>query len=183
MNKASVFVWLLGVSVGFANAAAFAQGETATPGIPVNLGVLLLENDKKLNDIELLLNKILAAPVVVEEDVKKLEDRLSGYLDGMNHALTASQGSLKKEALVARTVVMNELRLFEDRARVHEAKWRRLDQVHTAIMAKILKAEMALDEVWLKKMGQEEREDHYRSLTPEGREKMKTLHPQLFDQP
>ena len=183
MNKASVFVWLFGVSVGFASPAAFAQGEKAKPEIPVNLRALLLENDKRLNDIELLLNKALTAPVVVEGDVKKLGEVLSGYLDGMNQALTAAQGSLKREALVARTVVMNELKLFEDMARLHEAKWRSLDQVHTAIMAKILKADIALDEAWLKKMGQEERDYHYRSLTPEGRQKMKTFHPQLFDEP
>jgi hypothetical protein len=184
MNKASVFVWLLGVSVGFASAAAFAQGEKAKPEVPVNLKTLVLKNDTKLNDIELLLNKILAAQVIVEEDVKKLEEGLSGYLDGMHQALIAPQGlSPKKEALVVRTVVMNELKLFEDMVRLHEAKWRSLDQVHTAIMAKILKADIALDEAWLNKMGQEEREDHYRSLTPAGRQKMKSLHPQLFHEP
>ena len=183
MNKASVFVWLLGVSVGFASAAAFAQEGTTKPGAAGNVRALLLENDTKLTNIEILLNKILAAPVVVEGDVKKLGEGLSGYLDGMNQALTAAQGSPKKEALVMRAVVMNELKLCEDMARLHEAKWRSLDQVHTAIMAKILKADIALDEAWLKKMGQEERDDHYWSLTREGRQKMKTFHPQLFDQP
>ena len=183
MNKARVLVWLLGVSVGLESVAAFAQEGTTKPGAAVNVRALLLENDKKLNDIELLLNRILAAPVVVEGDVKKLEEGLSGYLDGMNQALTAAQGSPKKEALVRRAVVTNELKLCEDMARLHEARWRKLDQVHTAIMAKILKADIALDEAWLKKMGQEERDAHYRSLTPEGRQKMKTLHAQLFDQP
>jgi hypothetical protein len=183
MNKARAFVWLLGVSVGFASAAAVAQEGTTKPGAAVNVRTLLLENDKRLNDLELLLNRILAAPVVMESDVKQLEEGLSAYLDGMNQALTAAQGSPKKEALVTRAVVMNELKLFEDMARLHEAKWRSLDQVHTAIMAKILKADIALDEAWLKKMGQKEREDHYRSLTPEGRQKMKILHPQMFDQP
>jgi hypothetical protein len=163
--------------------AAFAQEGTTKPGAAVNVRTLLLENDKRLNDIELLLNRILAAPVIVERDVKKLEEGLSGYLDGMNQALTATQGSSKKEALVTRAVVTNELKLCEDMARLHEARWRKLDEVHTATMAKILKADIALDEAWLRKMGQEEREDHYRSLTPAGRQKMKILHPLLFDQP
>jgi hypothetical protein len=183
MNKASVFVWLLGVSVGFTSPTAFPQEGTTKPGAAANVRTLLLESDRRLNDIELLLNRILAVPVIVEGDVKKLEEGLSGYLDGMNQALTAAQGSPKKEALVTRSVVTNELKLCEDMARLHEARWRKLDQVHTATMAKILKADIALDEAWLKKMGQEEREAHYRSLTPEGRQKMKILHPQLFDQP
>lgn len=183
MNTRSVFVWLLGVSVGFASVAAFGQEGAMKPGNAVNVKALLLENDKRLNDIELLLNKILAAPVVSEGDVKKLEEGLSVYLDGVNHALIAAQGPPKKEALVTRAVVMNELKLFEDMARLHDAKWQSLDQVHTAIMAKVLKADIALDEAWLKKMGQEERDAHYRSLTPEGRQKMKTLHAQLFGQP
>jgi hypothetical protein len=182
MSKARVFILLLGMSLALESVAAFAQ-ERTKPEAAVNVRMLLLENDKRLNDIELLLNKILAAPVIMERDVNKLEEGLSGYVDGMNQALAAAQGSPKKEALVTHAVVTNEPKLFEDVARLHEARWRRLDQVHTAVMAKILKVDIALDEAWLKKMGQEEREEHYRSLTQEGRQKIKTLHPRLFDQP
>ena len=109
--------------------------------VPVDVRALVLENGKKLNNIELLLNKILAAQVIMDEDVKKLEEGLSGYLNGMNQALTAAQKSRKNEALRTPTRI-NELRLFDEMARLHEAKWRNLDRLHTAIMDKMLKADI-----------------------------------------
>ena len=111
--------------------------------VPVDVRALVLENGKKLNDIELLLNKILAAQVIMDEDVKKLEEGLSGYLNGMNQALTAAQEFRKNDVLWTPTLI-NELRRFDERARLHEAKWRNLDRLHTAIMDKILKADIPL---------------------------------------
>ena len=120
--------------------------------IPVNVKALVLENGKKLNNIELLLNKILAAQVIMDEDVKKLEEGLSGYLNGMNQALTAAQKSRKNEALRTPTRI-NELRLFDEMAQLHEAIWRNLDRLHTAIMVKFLKADISFNETWSKCMG------------------------------
>ena len=120
--------------------------------IPVNVRALVLENGKKLNDIELLLNKVLAVQVIMDEDVKKLEEALSGYLNGMNQALTAAQEFRRNQALWTPTRI-NELRLFDEMARLHEAIWRRLDRLHTAIMGKILKADIPLNETWSKEMG------------------------------
>ena len=120
--------------------------------ICVNVSALVLENGKKLNDIELLLNKILAAQVIMNEDVENLEKALSGYLSGMNQALTAAQEFRKNEAIWTPTRI-NELRLFDEMARLHEAIWKNLDRIHTAIMDTILKADIPLNETWSKEMG------------------------------
>ena len=120
--------------------------------ITVNISALVLENGKKLTDIELLLNKIVAAQVILEDDVKKLEEGLSGYLNGMNQALTAAQEVRKNEACGTRTVT-NELTLFDEMAQLHEAIWRNLDRLHTAIMVKFLKTDISFNETWSKETG------------------------------
>jgi len=119
--------------------------------IPVNISALVLENGRKLNDIELLVNKILAAQVILEDDVKKLEEGLSGYLNGMSQALTAAREFRKNEVCWTPTVI-NELNLFDDMARLHESIWRNLDRLHTAIMVKFLKADISFNETWSKEM-------------------------------
>ena len=122
--------------------------------LSVNAKALVRDNGKKLNDIELLLNKVLAAQVMMDEDVKKLEEGLSAYLEGMNRALTAAHEFRKNEAWTPKLI--NELRLFDEMARLHEAKWRKLDTLYAAIMGKILKIDIPSNETWSQRTARRE---------------------------
>jgi predicted component of type VI protein secretion system len=175
MKGSVTFACLLaaGVVVVLVGASAFAQGEGAGERASSPLKALMVENEKKLDEVESLLNQLDAAEVVLEKDVKSLEKALLEYVDGMDKALAAARDSAKKE------IVAKEQKMIEDMTKAFEARLKRIDTLHTALAEKVLNATIKLDEAWLNKMIKEQREGYYRSLYPEGRQKVKKAHPEL----
>jgi hypothetical protein len=173
MKGSATFSCLLAAGVVLVGASAFAQGEGAGPKASPPLKALMLENEKKLGDMELMLNKLDAAEEVLEEDIKGLEKALLAYLDGMDKANAVVREMAPKEAMA------KERNVFADMATAFEAKLRRIDTLHTAIAEKVRNVAIKLDEAWLNNMIKEQREGYYRSLYPEGRLKLKKAHPEL----
>jgi hypothetical protein len=136
---------LLAVSVVLVGSSAFAQREGASTKASPTIKTLMLENDKKLGDMELMLNKLDAAEVVLEADIKNLEKALLGYVEGMDNALAAARDTAKKE------VMAKEQKVFDDMAEAFETRLRRIDTLHTAIADKIQSAIIQLDKAWLNK--------------------------------
>jgi len=154
-------------------ASAFAQGEGAGPKASPPLKALLSENEKKLGEVEALLSQLDAAETVMEKDIRSLEKALLGYIDGMDKAYSVVRATFHKESMT------KERKAFEDKVAGFETRLREIDKRHTALADKILNATIKLDEAWLNRMMKEEREGYYRSLYPEGREKVKQAHPEL----
>jgi len=173
MKGSTTFACLLAAGVMLVGATAFAQGEKVSPKASPSLKALMLENQKKLGDMESILNKLDAAEEVLEEDIKSLEKALLTYLDGMDKAYAVVRERAPKEAMA------KERKVFADMATACETKLRRIDTLHTALAEKVLNATIKLDEAWLKKMIKEQSEGYYRSLYPEGRLKLKKAHPEL----
>lgn len=173
MKRSATVSCLLAASMVLVGSSALAQEKVAGPKAGPPLKTMMLENEKKLNEMESLLNKLDTAEVVLEEDVKNLEKALLEYVDGMDKAMAAAQDTSKKE------VMAKERKMFEDMTRAFEVRLRRIDTLHTAITDKILNATIKLDEAWLNKMIKEQKEGYYRSLYPEGRQKVQTVHPAL----
>src|SRR5207244_5476235 len=108
MKRSATFSCLLAAGVVLVGASAFAQGEGASPKASPPLKALMLENEKKLGEMELMLNKLDAAEAALEEDIKSLEKALLAYVDGMDKALAAERGSANEE------IVAREGKLIED---------------------------------------------------------------------
>ena len=130
----------------------------------------------RLSAIESILNKLGAAEVVLEEDVKSLEKTLLGYIEGMDKAI-AARGTETQEAL------SRDLQTFDDMAKSFEAKLRRIDVLHTTIAQRLQNGICRLDKTWLDRMTKEQRARHVKSLKLEGQRKLKTAHPELVSEP
>ncbi len=113
----------------------------------------------RLSDMESILNKLGAAEVVLEEDVKSLEKTLLGYIEGTDKAM-AARGT--------ETRTIRDLQMFDDMAKSFEAKLRRIDVLHTTIAEKVQNGVCKLDKAWLDKMTKEQRARHVKSLKPDG---------------
>src|SRR5437588_10038968 len=111
MKGSATFACLLAAGVMLVGASAFAQGEKVSPKASPSLKALMLENQKKLGDMESILNKLDAAEEVMEEVIKNLENALVTYLDGMDKAYAevrevAPQESIANERLLLPDIVL-----------------------------------------------------------------------------
>jgi vacuolar-type H+-ATPase subunit I/STV1 len=173
MKRSTIFSCLLAASVVLGSSSADAQRKVGSPETSQTGGTIWLENSKRLDEVELLLKKIDAEQVLLEEDVKNLEKALLGYIEGIDKAYTAMRGAAQAAATV------RELKMFEDKLKALEAQLRRIDAIHTAVADKVRSADIKLDEAWLNKMSKEQSAGYYRSLHPEGRQKVKKVYPEL----
>jgi hypothetical protein len=177
MKGSATFSCVLAGSLILAGTSVLAQrGEAGTIASPP-LKALMLENEKKLGEVESLLNQLDTAEAVMEKDIQSLEKALLGYIYGMDKAYAAVRETAHKESMA------KERKAFEDMAAAFETRLREINARHTALADKILNATIELDEAWLNKMIKEEREGYYRSLYPEGRQKVKQAHPELESEP
>ena len=167
---------LLVVCMALVGSSALAQREGPRTKASPALKTLMLENEMRLSAMESILNKLDAAKVVLEEDVKSLEKTLLDYIEGTDKVM-AARGTETKEAL------SRDLQTFDDMVKSFEAKLRRIDVLHTTIAEKVQNGVCKLDKAWLNKMTQEQRTRHVKSLKPEGHRKMEQAHPELVSGP
>lgn len=175
MKGSVTFACLLAAGVILVGASAFAQGEGPSERASSPLKALMVENEKKLDEVESLLNQLDAAEAVLEKDIQSLEKAILGYINGMDKAYAAVRETTHKGSLA------KERKAFEDMAAAFETRLKGIDARHTALADKILNATIELDTAWLNRMLKEEKEGYYRSLYSEGREKVKKAHPELSE--
>ncbi len=161
MNGWVRFSCVLPVSFFLIGSSAFAQRGGVTTNASPSLTMLMQENEKKLSEMESIMNKLDAAQVLMEEDMKSLEKAVGEYIEGMDRAFDARDTK-------TREAIAKDLKEFEDRAKAFEDKLRRIDLLHTTIAEKVQNATLRLDEAWLNKMTREERLSYVKSLKPEG---------------